>query len=298
MIRSHTLPALFGILIAVQPVFGVETANSSDAEQQIRSALKTYVEAFNRGEAVAVAAFWSDKGQYTAPNGEKVTGREAIQEAFAELFAKNKGLQLEIETPSIRFVGPDVAIEEGVAAVTREGDAPQWKQYAATHVRERGAWKIKGVREIETRVAPSHYEQLKDLGWLAGDWVDQNENAAVRTTVRLSRNGNFLTRSFAADINGQIDLEGIQIIGFDPSRGKIRSWLFDSDGGIGEGVWTRDGNRWTVQGTQVLPDGRKGSQTRVITYVDDDTFTLNIAGREVDGESLPDVEEVKIVRQK
>jgi len=298
MIRSLTLLALIGLLLAAQPALSAETAKVSDAEQQIRAALKSYVEVFNRGDAAAVAAFWSKTGQYTAPDGEKVTGREAIHEAFAELFAKNKGLRLKVEPPSIRFLGPDVAIEEGVAALTREGELPQWKRYAATHVREDAAWKLKGVREIEPQVAPSHYEQLKDLAWLAGDWADEDKDATVRTTVRLSRNGNFLTRSFAAEIGGQIDLEGIQIIGFDPSRGKIRSWLFDSDGSFGGGLWTRDGNRWTVQSVQVLADGRKGKSTRVITHVDDDTFTLKIVDREVDGKSLPDVEEVKIVRQK
>ena len=96
----------------------------------------------------------------------------------------------------------------------------------------------------------------------------------------------------------RVDLEGIQIIGFDAAEGKIRSWVFDSDGGIGEGRWTRDGNQWTVQSTHVLPDGRKAKATRVITRVDDDAFTLKSTDRELDGESLPDVDEVKIVRKK
>ena len=133
---------------------------------------------------------------------------------------------------------------------------------------------------------------------MAGEWVDQDEDATVATTCRLSRNGNFLTQMFAVSLADQIDLEGIQIIAFDAAEGKVRSWVFDSDGGLGEGRWTREGNRWTVQSTHVLPDGRKGKATRVITRVDDDAFTLKSIDREVGGESLPDVDEVKVVRKK
>ena len=133
---------------------------------------------------------------------------------------------------------------------------------------------------------------------MAGEWVDQDEDTTVATTGRFSKNGNFLTRMFIVSVADQTALEGIQIIGFDPAEGKIRSWVFDSDGGIGEGRWTREGDRWTVQSTHVLPDGRKGKATRVITRTDDDTFTLESVDREVDGESLPDVDEVKVVRQK
>ena len=298
MKRIILMPVLVALLGAAGPAWSAERAARTDAERQIRTALKSYVAAFNRGDAAAVAAFWSEKGQYTAPDGEKVTGREAIREAFKELFGNNKGIRLEIESPSIRFLGTNVAIEEGIAALTRKGELPRWSRYTATHVKEGATWKLKGVREVEPQVAPSPSEQLKDLAWMAGDWVDQDEDATIRTTVRLSRNGNFLTRSFAGEIGGQIDLEGIQIIGFDPSRGKIRSWLFDSDGSIGEGIWTRAGSRWTVRGTQVLPDGRKAKSTRVITYVDDNTYTMKITGRKVEGESLPDVKEVKILRKK
>ena len=298
MRRTVLLSVLGAMWAAAGPAWSAEKVARSDADRQIRAALRSYIAAYNRGDAAAVAAFWSEKGQYTAPDGEKVTGREAIQEAFKELFANNKGIRLEIESPSIRFLGPNVAIEEGIAALIREGELPQWIQYAATHVKEGASWKLKGVREVEPQVDPSPSEQLKDLAWMAGDWADQDEGATIRTTVRLSRNGNFLTRSFAAEIGEQIDLEGIQIIGFDPSRGKIRSWLFDSDGSIGEGIWTRAGSRWTVRGTQVLPDGRKAKSTRVITYVDDNTYTMKITGRKVEGESLPDVKEVKILRKK
>ena len=144
--------------------------------------------------------------------------------------------------------------------------------------------------DTEGQVAPSHSEQLKELSWMAGEWVDQDEDATVATTCRWSRNGNYLTRMFAVSLADQIDLEGIQIIAFDAAEGKVRSWVFDSDGGLGEGRWTREGNRWTVQSTHVLPDGRKAKATRVITRVDDDAFTLKSTDRELDGAVVTDLQ--------
>ena len=64
------------------------------------------------------------------------------------------------------------------------------------------------------------------------------------------------------------DLEGTQVIGWDPAAGTIRSWMFDSDGGFGEGIWTKNDNTWIVKFSQVLPDGRKASATNIYTLVD------------------------------
>jgi uncharacterized protein (TIGR02246 family) len=272
-------------------------ADVAAATAYVRESLKGYVEAFNRGDAAAVASYWSEAGEYVAPDGEKVTGRAAIQRAFAQLFAGNEGLKLAVEEPSVRLLLSGELIEEGNAAMWREGEEPEWTQYLAAHVKEGDTWKIKSVEEIVANIAPTHYEQLKDLEWMVGQWVDEAEDGSVATTCRWSKNQNFLTRSFAVDIAGQIQLEGIQIIGFDASTQKIRSWVFDSDGGIGEGIWTCDGNVWTIQKTHSLPDGGKGKSTMVVTPVDDNTFTLKSVKREVDGKKLPDVDEVKVIRK-
>ncbi len=93
------------------------------------------------------------------------------------------------------------------------------------------------------------------------------------------------------------DLEGTQVIGWDPAAGTIRSWMFDSDGGFGEGTWSKKGNSWIVKFSQVLPDGRKASATNIYTLIDANTFTWKSIGRKVDGEFLPNVEEVKMVRK-
>ena len=47
-----------------------------------------------------------------------------------------------------------------------------------------------------------------------------------------------------------------QRIGWDPLTKQIKSWVFDSEGGYGDGLWTRKGNQWVIKSTGVLPDGR------------------------------------------
>jgi len=93
------------------------------------------------------------------------------------------------------------------------------------------------------------------------------------------------------------DLEGTQVIGWDAAAGTIRSWMFDSDGGFGEGTWSKKGDKWVVKFSQVLPDGRKASATNIYTLAGNDTFTWKSVGRKVGDEFLPNIDEVKMVRK-
>ena len=82
-----------------------------------------------------------------------------------------------------------------------------------------------------------------------------------------------------------------------PAAGTIRSWMFDSDGGFGEGTWSKHGDTWVVKFNQVLADGRKASATNVYKMVDGNTFTWKSIGRKLDGQFLDNIDEVKMVRK-
>ena len=60
-------------------------------------------------------------------------------------------------------------------------------------------------------------------------------------------------------------MKGSQRIGWDPSAKRLRSWVFDSEGGFGEGVWSKSGNQWIAKMTGVTSDGKTASSTNVIT---------------------------------
>ena len=91
---------------------------------------------------------------------------------------------------------------------------------------------------------------------------------------------------------------GTQWIGWDPIDKQIRSWSFYSGGGFSEGVWTKDGDRWTIKTTAKTGDGRKVTTTNVLTRVDADHLTWQATKVTVDGKSVPDGAVVKLKRVK
>lgn len=288
------LAILFAALV---PAAAESTQQQNPDEVRIRNAVQSYIEAFNRGDAGAVANHWSDDGRYVSPTGETFEGRKKIEEAFRGLFGQHKGLQVQVTPESIRFESPTRAVETGIAIVTRSGQAPEQTRYVARHVKKGAEWKIASVKEEEVpRSAPS-YEHLKDLEWLIGEWIDADENGRVETTFQWARDKSFITASFTVYVDGRMSLQGTQVIGWDPVKKTIRSWVFDSDGGFGEGTWTRQGNQWRVRASSVLPSGEKASALSIYTYVNDNRFTFQSVGREAAGEPLPNIEEVAVVRK-
>ena len=272
-----------------------DTATPDDAA--IKSAIESYVAAFNRGDAAAVARHWSNDGELATPSGETFRGRAAIEAAFKEFFAGNKGVRVEISETGIRFLSPSVAVEEGALRIIRAGQEPAETHYAAVHVKQGGIWTMDSVRETDRIEPSSHYEQLKDLEWMIGEWVDQDEDATVETVCQWTKNRNFMTRSFKVIVADGSEIEGTQVIGWDPLRKTVRSWVFDSKGGFGVGIWSRSGNQWTVRVLQVLHDGATASAINTLTYVDENTFTFKSTGREIDGQLQPNIPEVRVVRR-
>jgi hypothetical protein len=85
-------------------------------------------------------------------------------------------------------------------------------------------------------------------------------------------------------------------IGWDPSTSQIRSWSFEANGGISEGVWSNQGDQWTIKTNAILPDGKKLVATNVITRTGPDAVTWQSKDRTLDGKPLPDVNEIKMKR--
>lgn len=273
-----------------------EDANAPSADEvAVRAAVEAYVAAFNQGDAKKLAALWTPDAVYTNPlSGVQVNGRDAIEQQFAEIFADNAKPRLAATTQSVQFLSPGVAVEHGTAQLLRDQQEPEQSTYSAVYVKQGGQWLLDRVTE-EDQVEPvSHYEQLKSLEWLVGSWTDQDESATVTTECHWARNNNFLIRSFTVQVQDRVDMAGLQIIGWDPSEKRIRSWVFDSDGGFGEGSWSNKDNRWHIQQSGVLADGRKTSAVHILTRLNDSSATSQSISRTVDGELLPNIDEVQI----
>ena len=300
--RAGWIAAFFLLAVVTMRGFAQETSTEEKPdptadEQAVRAAIRSYVDAFNKHDAKALAAHWTLTGEFITPAGQQLKGHRQLEQEFAANFADSKDVKLELLEPTVQFLSPNVVVEHGTAVVTR-GDAEGVQtDYEAIHVRTAKGWKMDSVREVESLGPESHYEQLKDLEWMIGEWVDADDQATIETTCKWSKNQNFITRSFKVYIEDQIGLEGTQIIGWDPAQRTIRSWLFDSQGGFGVAAWSKNGNRWLVRGVRVLADGRRGSSTTVIEQVDDNTFTMRSIGRQLDGELMPNIGPIKVVRK-
>jgi uncharacterized protein (TIGR02246 family) len=266
-----------------------------------KAILKTqtaYVKAFNAGDAKKLAAFWAPDGEFVDAEGDSFKGRDAIEKEFAAFFAESKGAKLEITTESLRFISPGVALESGTSRLTRSADGPtDTAAYNIVHTKRDGKWLLTSVRELSYAPA-TNYEHLRDLEWLVGKWTAKSGGRSLTLTCEWTAKRNFLTRKYELkEADGSIRT-GIQIIGWDPMVGEIRSWVFDSDGGFGDERWTRDGKRWVLEASAVTRDGAEAAATNVLTRLDHDHFTWQSIQRSLNEVRLPDTALITVTRVK
>lgn len=403
---------------------------SGDQGQAIIKLVDSYVAAFNKGDAAAVAKHWSKDGVFVnRTTGDRLVGREAIKASFQEMFADGPVGDLQVEVESVRFVRPDVAVEDGTVRFVSQTGPVDTTSYTAIYVKEENEWKLDSIRETASAATPTNYDQLShwewmvgywtdelddwrvetncewsanrsfltrsfkvlkedetqiqgvqvigydpvsdtfrswvfhsgggfgegtieqendsnflvasgdesvrtELGyypvhrskegkwtidtigevslpvqqpaaekmeefqWMVGQWIDKDDNATIETTCSWTPNKAFLRRSFKVAIEDRVDLAGTQVIGWDPEAEQFRAWVFDSAGGFASDHWAKEGDRWIVTSAGVLFGGQKSSAVRIITPIDNDSFTLEAVDREVGGELLPDIDKVTIVRKK
>ena len=268
-------------------------------EKAIRDNAAAYAAAFNSRDAKAMAAMWSPEAVYTNRlTGEQVVGREAIAKQIeSQLKAAGKVI-LEVVVEKVDFVSPNVAVERGTTLFIPEKGTPDESKYTAVEVKRDGRWLLDRVTEDAKPAIPVAREKLQQLAWLIGSWQDESPEEHLETDCHWARNENFLILSFRATIAGRTRMAGIQVIGYDAANKQLRSWVFDSDGGFGEGTWQRKGKQWFINQQGTLPDGRTSSAVNVIRQLDDDSFTWQSTNREIDGQIEPNVNELRMVRQK
>lgn len=266
-------------------------------EKLLRKLADEFVVAYNAGDAKAIARQFAPGAEMVDLEGNVVQGREAIERFYGEYF-EHPLFKAAIEIESLRFVGDDIAIEDGHLTFTSlDEDATLRSRYTVVHVRQEGEWQIVSSRDVinpRDHVAP--HEHLKALAWLVGDWIEEGGDSMVSTSCRWDESKNFLLTDYTVKAAGKTMMSGTQRIGWDPLTRQIKTWTFDSDGGYGEGYWHRDGERWLVKLTGVSADGRPGSTTQIHTRQSDHSRTWSAVDRVLGGEPLPDIEEITVVR--
>jgi uncharacterized protein (TIGR02246 family) len=293
------MSAMLGVALLVGTGARADDAKAATPDEKtLKERSEAFIKAFDDGDAKALAAFWTTDGDYIDQAGHVMTGRDAIEAAFKKQFAAVKGAKLRINTTSQRIKG-DLCISDGTTEIIYPNDEPPTgARFTAVLVKQDGQWLLASVRDA-VLTPGSNNEHLQELEWLVGDWTGEAEKGEMaKASYSWAENDNFLVSSFAVTLKDVPVAGGTQWIGWDAAAKNIRSWTFTSNGGFHEGVWSHDGNTWTIKVTATTPDGKKGAATVTITKVDDDHLTWQSTKRTLDGQPAPDSDVVKMKRVK
>lgn len=272
-------------------------ASPNPLEVEIRADVAEFVKAFNAGDAAKLAAHLAEAGEIIDEDGNQYQGIAEVKDLFTAFFAKFPGAKLVMDVESVRAVAPNVLIEEGTRVITNKEEKDQAQiRYTAVRTKIDGRWVIASLREFSDDPAPTAADHLAGLEWLIGDWINEGSDAVVKLKYTWDEDRNFILASLDIQKAGKDAMKCQQRIGWDPAQQKIRSWLFDSDGGFSEGIWASSDKEWIVKSTATLPDGQTGSATITYTINDANSFQIKGTQRVVGAAIEPDFE-VKVVRK-
>ena len=292
--------ALVAPFVCCGSAFADDSAAASGASKAELAAImessKAFVAAFDRGDAKAVAALWTEDGEYVDEAGSVFRGRQAIEQEYARFFAENPGAKLKMVVDSLRLLGPQAAIEDGHASLDPPPPgAPGAAKYSAVHVKQGDAWLMASVRD--TRIdTPSAYGQLADLEWMIGSWSAEENGATMNVTCRWLANKNFLERRFSVTRDGAPVTSGVQVVGWNGAAQRIQSWIFTSDGGHALGVWEPIDQGWAVHTEGMTLDGTITTAVNVLRKLSDEALSWQSIDRTVAGTPVADADEYILKR--
>ena len=265
---------------------------AADREAILKSA-REFEAAFNKGDAKAVAAMYSENGESRAA-GRTMVGRAAIEQAYAEFFKANPGASVEVLVKSVRFPAKDVAVEEGLLRFPLGPKGlPATSAYVALHGREGGGWKV----ALSSEGGAGEY-RLEDLDWLLGEWTGKGKDADLKLTFTRDPKKPVVTGTFTRTPAGKEPVIGSVRVSLDPETGQIRSWGFEDDGAHSQALWHCDGKAWVLDQRGVLADGTPVAERIILQRVGPDAVTWRAVDRVAGGESLPDTPPMRLNRAK
>jgi uncharacterized protein (TIGR02246 family) len=270
---------------------GGATAND---EAGVRAAVEAYAGAMKSGDLSTIMAYWAGDADFTDDTGTCSKGREAISKLFAENLADLKAGKTFIKIDTLRFLSPDVVVMDGAIEFTPADGPLESNRFSSVWTKKSGKWVIASARDLPESEGQAADRGMKEMQWLVGDWVAEDRGTTIRLNVKPELNGKFAIMKY--EIKGPKEsIAVMQILGWDPTEGALRSWAFDSRGGFGESAWVRDGSVWTGDTAGVLPTGQVGTAVNIIRLTGPNSFIWQSTLREVGGQPIPD-HEIKYTR--
>lgn len=265
----------------------------------LQQAAADFVIAYNKQDAAAIAALFTEDGEITDITGEELTsGREQIKALYEGVFADSPP-QIAIEVDSVRLVAPNLAIEDGTYHLTPAGDEeapPASTRYTATLLKNSdGMWQIASTRGLnDITAAAGQLAALADV--LKGEWTSRSDDGVqLDLAFGWSASGTFLTGEMLTTTSDAEPQAGTIRISWDASEQHIVSWMFDAHGGFTHGIWTATDEGWLIRSEGTTADGETLTANQKLTSEGADTLLWAASQRIIDGESVPD-KAMRIVR--
>ncbi|HEX5105750.1 MAG TPA: SgcJ/EcaC family oxidoreductase [Pirellulaceae bacterium] len=268
---------------------------ATTAEAALRQSSQAFAEAFNQGDANAVAALWTEDGDYIDEAGRTFAGRKAIEKSYAAFFAAHPGVKIKVVVDSIKLLGDSAAIEDGRAFLEPAPGAPAISKYTAAHVKIGSQWLMATVRDSRIEL-PSGYSKVADLEWLIGQWIAEEHGTKTESHCRWVANKSFVERKYTTTSHDGIASAGVQLIGWNAHGGHVQSWNFSPDGGHAIGIWTPREGGWEAEIRGATGDGVNTTATNILTKLDDNAYAWQSINRTAGGQPLPDSDEVIVKR--
>lgn len=273
---------------------------SAPAEQTLEASIKSitdqYVKAFNAHDGRTAASLWTENGEYTGEDGVTIRGRAAIEKSLTEEFKVNPKATLEVRLDSIRPLGRNTVMAEGIVKLKTPGNAETSEtKYSVLHVLEDGKWLTASVHEWS--LDPGTDAGTKFLDWHAGQWTAKGNRGDVSITYTWDENKKFLHGTYSITKDGKVVGSGTHVIGLNPSGG-LRSWSFDSSGAFSNAIWVQEGNRWIEESTGTLSNGATSDSISVVIPLGPDAYCWQTIERSVNGVQHGAMTPVKVSRVK
>ncbi len=303
-LRTQTGPLLGLFILLATPCFSLAQDVAAPEEKEAAfeipenekpfwESAQRFVDAYAKRDATAIGELFTEDAEFLDELKVRTSGRAAIVARFEEAFAGSSGVLIDsIHIDGVRSLGDSVAIEEGTVIASASANQPRHhNRYVAIHHKsDDGVWRIAILKDFP-REEMGRVEQLSQLSWMVGEWINEDSKSVVNTQCDWSEDGNYLLRRFTVQMNDGRQMSGTQRTGWDSVHKKLRSWTFDSEGGFFSGFWTRTDDGWILTSAGVSASGETVTSTAIYKIIDAEMLTWQysnlIIGDDVRGGSEP-----------
>jgi len=141
---------------------GLAPASAQTKDPALDKLAADWAAAFARGDAKALAGFYTENAVRITPEAGKTIGRSAIEKEFASNFAGPwKGAKITIKVGSTQSLSADIAVNEGTYEVsgihTPDGKPapPVTGSYLNTIVKKDGSWVLASNAAVTPQRPPT-----------------------------------------------------------------------------------------------------------------------------------------------